>query len=676
MPIPDKPDLSRSERYFAESPPPPEEYPTDTTLSAYYADHPSKTFAARRQWFLDHWSGKAAPVTVKGAYAELARLATGRGPVHEPLLLHLATFVEQRYDCADFTIHLLLRILLQYAESPLLSPAVIGRIREVVLGFKYGPWEPGEDSMCSWTENHQILFASAEYLAGDLFGNQVFTNTGETGVTKRASARKRVERWLELRYLTGFSEWLSHVYYDEDITALLSLADFAPDPIIATRARMILDLLLIDVAANSLHGAFGSTHGRSYPREKRFADTEATSDLSLIAFGSGRTTGCDAMGAFALAVSISYEPPPIAAQIVREVGPAATVSRQRMGFAVRDSRKWGIDPRREADAFMLLTQEAYLHPQTATAFVGLLERYRWWSNEFFSPIAPFRGLLRALRAVRLLPLLAWLLRKDATRNTREAVSLITRRTGNTMLSAALDYRPGFGGDQQHIWQATLGPRAVVFVNHPGSEAHGSAGYWVGEGTLPRVAIHGRCLIALYRPSHAPGLYKTNELFFTHAWFPTHEFDEVRRAGHWFFARKRAGYVALASRNPARWGGQTPDSEIVAEAGPNVWLCRVGSEAEDDSFDWFVERCATSSVTWSLRRGGPGVRWRIHGESELTFGWRGPLRVDAEPVALEVERRYESPWATVEFGARRMSFVAGEHRLELDYDRCERRVGRA
>ena len=28
--------------------------------------------------------------------------------------------------------------------------------------------------------------------------------------------------WLDLRFHTGFSEWLSHVYYDEDLTALLA----------------------------------------------------------------------------------------------------------------------------------------------------------------------------------------------------------------------------------------------------------------------------------------------------------------------------------------------------------------------------------------------------------------------------------------------------------------------
>ena len=47
---------------------------------------------------------------------------------------------------------------------------------------------------------------------------------------------------------------------------------------------------------------------------------------------------------------------------------------------------------------------------------------------------------------------------DLCRNTREQVNITTYRTPDYMLSCAQDYRPGYGGDQQHIWQATLARR--------------------------------------------------------------------------------------------------------------------------------------------------------------------------------------------------------------------------
>ena len=44
---------------------------------------------------------------------------------------------------------------------------------------------------------------------------------------------------------------------------------------------------------------------------------------------------------------------------------------------------------------------------------------------------------------------------------------VTYRTPDYMLCSAQDYRAGEAGLNEHIWQATLSPSAVVFVNHPG-----------------------------------------------------------------------------------------------------------------------------------------------------------------------------------------------------------------
>jgi len=46
------------------------------------------------------------------------------------------------------------------------------------------------------------------------------------------------------------------------------------------------------------------------------------------------------------------------------------------------------------------------------------------------------------------------------------VNKATYKTPDYMLCSAQDYHPGESGVQQHIWQATLGPDAVVFVSHP------------------------------------------------------------------------------------------------------------------------------------------------------------------------------------------------------------------
>jgi hypothetical protein len=84
-------------------------------------------------------------------------------------------------------------------------------IRQVLFNFRYWWDEPGENSMCYWSENHQILFASAEYLIGQKFPNAQFPNSGLTGTQHMEKARERIMDWLQMRWDCGFIEFYSSV---------------------------------------------------------------------------------------------------------------------------------------------------------------------------------------------------------------------------------------------------------------------------------------------------------------------------------------------------------------------------------------------------------------------------------------------------------------------------------
>ena len=476
---------------------------------------------------MEFWRRNPAGAGIKGHFVELVRLELGQGPVYEGLFASALDYIDRRIDCSDFVMLGIIRARRQFPDSPLLSAEIHDRMKRSILDFKYHPEEPGLDSLCTWTENHQIMFAANAFLAGALYPEEIFTNTGERGREKAQRARPRILRWLELRYKTGFSEWLSHIYYDEDITALTNLVDFSEDPEIARKSAMVLDLIFLDMALNSFRGTFGSTHGRSYAEEKRDGHLESTADTSKLMFGMGLFSGRDNMSAISLALS-GYRLPESIYAIATD-RETTFENRQRAGIRIAEAQRWGLTtrPGDVESAMALLTLEAYTHPRTIMQTMELFDRFRWWGNAFFGPFARYKGLLTALRKTRLLSLLARLIEKDITRNVREEVNILTYRSPEAMLSTAQDWKSGYGGDQQHILQATLSPRAIVFPTHPGHAENTSGGYWVGSGTLPRAVQVGPVAIAVYRASRVPGLYMTNELFFTHAWFPDAAFDEVR-----------------------------------------------------------------------------------------------------------------------------------------------------
>jgi hypothetical protein len=673
---------------------PPPDYPTASHPDSFQSTPDNLTFNQRRAGYIAHILKNPAPQNTKPVWYELVRMAGGRRP-HEGIIFSALDFIDVRKDCSDFVLHGIIRLLYMsdgahrewlmengltlINHSPLTND-LFTHAKQTILNFKYFPNEPGIDSLCTWTENHYILFTSAAYLAGQLYPDEIFTNSGETGTQKVELNRKRILRWLDLRFRTGFSEWLSHVYYDEDLTALLSLYDFAQDNEIRHKAEMVIDLLLLDMVLNSFKGVFGSTHGRAYENTQKWASNEGTTDTIKLLFGMGIYSAFDNMSAPAFTLS-SYQVPPAIVAIAQDVN-VTYEHRQRMGIKLAKMEKWGIHPDNFEDGMLYLTLEAYLHPRTIANTLKMFDTYNWWENAFLSDFKPYRGLLRTLNALRGLPLLAHILERDICRNTREEVNIYTYRTPDYMLSTAQDYRKGYGGDQQHIWQATLGPDAVCFTTHPAKIEGVSPNYWAGSGLLPRAAQYKNLTIVIYNIKKIPALYVPIRHFFTHAWLPKDKFDEVVEKDNWIFARKDNGYLALRSQNPYFWNTESDNSrcrtksgdlvvrkiaedigrEVIVPGAKNIWLCQLGHKADDGSFEGFISAISSAELTFS----GLNVEYRSPGVGLVRFGWDRTLSVDNGDIPLHNYPRYDNPYIQADFGTLTYKIECQGKRLLLDF----------
>ena len=247
------------------------------------------------------------------------------------------------------------------------------------------------------------------------------------------------------------------------------------------------------------------------------------------------------------------------------------------------------------------------------------------------------------------------------------VHIQTLRSPAVMLSCAQDYRPGMPGYQQHIWQATLGPDAVVFTNHPGSSSEGSRpDFWAGNGILPRAVQLEHVLVCIH---HVPADHRFP---FSHAYFPRAAFDEVVERAPWTFARKGDGYLALYSQHAAKWHTDATDApfELRADAADNIWVCEVGSRSEGRDFAKFVRAIAAAPV----RCDGLNVRFQSPSAGEVGFGWQEPLVVAGVRSALHDYPRFDNTYCQAPFLARRLEIRHYDHRLTLDFDTTQRELG--
>lgn len=253
------------------------------------------------------------------------------------------------------------------------------------------------------------------------------------------------------------------------------------------------------------------------------------------------------------------------------------------------------------------------------------------------------------------------------------IRTITRRTADYMLAAAVDHRPGEMGVQEHLWQATLSPEAVVFTTMPGnSQEHGQArpNFWSGSARLPRVAMIDQTVLCLYdlAPEVDTPFLQTGAhvgLGYSHAYFPTVMFDEWHIDGQWVFARYGSGYIAL-------WGdgdltltgsGRHAGQEIRSGGRSAAWLCHLGRAADDGDFATFCQRvqqhqpqAAATTITWT-RPDGKMLEW----------AWTGPLRVDSAAESWDDFPHYENTYTSTPMNTSIMTITYADQSLVLDLE---------
>jgi glycerophosphoryl diester phosphodiesterase len=451
------------------------------------------------------------------------------------------------------------------------------------------------EEMVTWSENHQFIFASAEYLAGQWLRDAVFrpglalreegqsgTRPGDmTGEQRMSHARPRLLRWLAQRMRLGFSEWNARPYYEQTLEPLFGLVDFCLDDEIRTRAEIVLDLLLFDLARFNVKGGFGPSSGRCYANLKMCGYDQGVGDLVELLFGTRDGiivwSGGESAGAFA--ASRRYSVPEALVHIGRD-RPRRLVDRSRVSVAFGEAEPYGVNYETLDDAMFWWSRGGYIAKQMVqcTARISRLHHLNK-AGPFSKLLAPFGGILFAESSAQRLAGLAFppstlLMSQPSYEGIADQLAPLTEgmvltranvytyRNRDALLSSVQNFRSTQLNPQAQVCQATLSPAASVWTTHPCRGAslsaatlggvagglllgpigigpgaiiggfaddiellevdHDGPNWWTGSATLPRVVQHDGAAIIAYQPGEW-----MRRLFgdTTHAWFPKPAFDD-------------------------------------------------------------------------------------------------------------------------------------------------------
>ncbi len=556
--------------------------PVYLTGNIAYSQERYGTYTQRRQEALLHAAQQEGSI-----FHEIAKMELNYWQDVDWTPFHTTVdMVESRADCSDFYLIGLLGALMRYGEHVAFPDDLRDRLRSCILAFRYWMDEPGQDTMCFWTENHQILFHGCEMLAGQLYPDTTFTNNGMTGAQHQALGEQRVLTWLRQRARGGFREWDSNTYFEEDVLALSHILDLTLNDEVYEMAVVVLDKLFFSLAVNSFRGVFGSTHGRSYAPMLKGSLREATSGLTRLLWGMGIFNN-HVLGTVSLACAAGYRLAPVIEAIALDPAPEIWSREQHAGT---------LDPQYDR------------------------ETGDWCVNK------------------------------------------VTYKTPDYMLASAQDYNPGQPGQQQHVWQATLGPAAVSFVTHPPCLSEDSShrpNAWHGNVRLPRVAQYHDVLIALY------DLGPDDWMGFTHAYFPTYAFDTYYLQSGWAFAKVGAGYLALTASTTLHMTAEGPNAyrELRAYGARTAWIVQMGRQDLDGDFKTFRDRVRQLPRTFTDLQ----VTFESLRGDTYMFDMQEPFRRNGEEVPLAGFPHYDNPYTQTSLDATAMDIQFQDLLLRLHFD---------
>jgi hypothetical protein len=588
-------------------------------------------------------------------------LANGADTIDWSRLDGTLEYVRNEYDCSDFRLVNLVRILYEYGEE--VPEATMEEIRQVLFNFRYWWDEPGENSMCYWSENHQILFASAEYLIGQKFPDTLFPNSGLTGREHMEKAAQRINDWMQMRWDHGFIEYYSSVYYKEDIGPLINLIDYAEDRELVTRCQIMMDLLFYDIASQSSGTMFSSVSGRAYKNNRIGREAADFSGLTHYFWGDGEEIGPGMM--YGMMQSDRYTLPPVIREIALDS--SRVIIRQSNGLDLSELKAEGYYGTDNRSMMMQWGMEAFTNPEVVRNSLAHVRSCNMFTNAFLGDFTILN--YKLLNWLRLEPALVRIIDPQTNGVAIQKGNTYTYKTPDYSMYTVQDHQPGNYADQQHVFGMNVGKHFSIFHNHPAAEKdveRQSPSYWVGYGHFPHSVQDRNVNLSIYNLPGKKGMMEAALLDYTRAYFPSLDFDTTFIQNNYLFGKKGETYVAMIGENNFRFRDEAMD-DVIQPGKKTFWITEAGCASDDGGFEAFTRRIMNNSVQFDTVTMTLGY---TSGQTSYALEFGGAFKVNGEVVDTRY-KRYDSPYVQAERKDSILTFSLNGKTLLLDFDHAIR-----
>jgi hypothetical protein len=459
------------------------------------------------------------------------------------------------------------------------------------------------------TENHWVMYYTGLYLAAQTWpgeGGARWFN-GKTSAENSGEAEAWLDAWIGLTATRGQGEFDSPTYFQTFVAPMLALHEFARDPVMKKKARMMLDYLFADFAAEHLRGFYGGGHSRDYPQD-----------------------------------------------IINPLG-ALSTRWAWLYFGEPDFEPWSAAHGRSR------------HPSWETVF-GAVSSYRL--PDIIRRMATDRSAPYAhTETKRMRKVIRFGEGRKAPGKDPQAVYKYTYMTGDYVLGSL--HGGISQPIQQHTWDVTFlsgKPNNTLFTLHPyysGRElarffpeeqkvlsdevdrfhrTYTSSEKWNGSSPYEQTFQHENALIVLYNID--PGAKHPH----VDGFFPKTLDERVEDSSGWIFCRAGKTFIAFYSLKKYAWIEEDVNWRWRSPGPRNGVVVEVGTEKEYGSLAAFRERFRPAGVEAPDFDEDLTVRYRTRRGAAMAFTYGGARLLDGKAVDFAGYKAFNGPFLRSEAGS--------------------------
>ena len=472
------------------------------------------------------------------------------------------------------------------------------------------------------TENHWVMYYTGLYLASQTWPNEDRSQwfNGKSSSENFKESEEWLNRWMKITTTIGQGEFDSPTYFTVFMTPMLTLHEFAKDPVMKRKAGMMVDLLFADYAVDHLDGNYCGGHARDYPEDIVNPLSAPAALWAWLYFGEPKTElwtqtryhpryrgGWET----ALGAALSYRLPEIIYHIATDRSkPYVSTETKR----VRNVIRFGPEKNPPVYKYMYMTRLYGLGSLQG----GILQpiQQHTWDITYAS---------------------------DKPNNT--IFTLHPFASGKELAM--------FFPEEQKFLADEVNRYHLVYTD---------PNKWNSSSPYEQTFQYKNAIVVLYdidkeaKQSHIDGFFpKTLDERFVHP-------------SGWIFCRAGSVYVGFYPLKPYEWIEEKIDWRWRSNVLRNGLVLEAGSSIEDGSFEEFQKRVVKSKPVCTENDKTLSVRYRARNGDSMKFTFNGERVLNGTKVDFGTYKLFNSPFIQSERGSGIVKMFSQGRVLELDFNK--------